>query len=346
MSNYTPFGIIELTGENDAGKTSAAIFLNYKYGIPLKEVAFFHDDVKETPFDESKFGFYVDMKTIREKKKLLEFHQEIISIIEKIPPKKYKAIIFDTWREFGLSTQRWGKANPLQFREQKAYIPEANIRFREEWSEAHNFEATIVNRIKSLTNCLIVTSHLKDYVQSNVKVPGKQVHDLGKIWDTVCNMRLWLRHNPKSGVPIALVLKRISKNSIDENGMGTVVNVLPRRIEPLPEETSIWESVNRYWLNPVGNRLLQENEKPSEFELSILDGTLTKAQKEAWRIEVQSELKKQQEELLLVSEEDTKINERIKALFSEGLSIVAVTQAINNEFQTKFDFAEINRRKE
>lgn len=45
-------------------------------------------------------------------------------------------------------------------------------------------------------------------------------------------------------------------------------------------------------------------------------------------------------------EKDEEINLRIKELFAEGMSIVQVTAVINNEFGTKFDFAEINRRKE
>ena len=73
---------------------------------------------------------------------------------------------------------------------------------------------------------------------------GKEIADISKTFDIVCNLRLWLRNNRDSGVPIALVLKRISKLEVTDDGI-LPVNVLPRRIKPLPDERTIWQSIDR-----------------------------------------------------------------------------------------------------
>jgi hypothetical protein len=96
-------------------------------------------------------------------------------------------------------------------------------------------------------------------------------------------------------VPIALVLKRISKVEITDDGL-QVINVLPRRITPLESEMSIWQSVNRYWDNPIGNRRPVEGENPTSFELGILDGILTEDMKEVWRAELRAKSQQEKED--------------------------------------------------
>jgi hypothetical protein len=164
----------------------------------------------------------------------------------------------------------------------------------EQWGETHNVEAQVISRLAQKCKALFLITHIKEKIIGGAK-SGLYEPDCGKSFDKVCNMRLWLRHNEYSGVPIALVLKRISKVEITDDGL-QVINVLPRRITPLKSETSIWQSVNRYWDNPIGNRRPVENENPTPFELSILDGVLTEDMKEVWRAELRAKNQQEKED--------------------------------------------------
>jgi hypothetical protein len=291
-----PQGIIEITGDHDAGKTLASLFVNYPQGVPLKRIAFFHDDVKAPGYPQKEFGLFVDLVKETYGLKLFEYRQFVLDKIEKIKSNEFDAIVFDTWPKFGESLRNYVIANRYEFRAKSEFIMQHDLRVvgSQSWKDAHNYEADIAGQIASKTGCLIVTSHLKDHYAGGAKT-GKQIDELGKAWNKICNLRLWLRHNKDSGVPIILVLKRVHKGTI-EKGLPMTVDVLPRRIKPMQDEKSIWEAINRYWQEPVGNRPLLEDEKPTPFELSILDGTLTDDQKEVWRAELKAEQEREIEE--------------------------------------------------
>lgn len=297
MDDYKPHGIIEITGEHDSGKTLAALFVNYKFGVPLKRIAFFHDDVKYPGYPPDSFGLFIDLVKETKGMKLFDYRQYVLKRIETIKSGQFDIIIFDTWAKFGESIKNFVVANRYQFRAKDEFIMQHDLKVvgAQTWKDAHNEEASMAGMLSNLCDCLIVTSHLKDHYSGNAKT-GKQVDELGKAWDKICNMRLWLRHNRDSGVPVTLVLKRIHRPGVDENGLPTTIDVLPRRIKPLQDERSIWDAINRYWQNPVGGRTLTEDEQPTPFELSILNDTLTEDQKEVWRAELAAQKQRDKEE--------------------------------------------------
>ncbi len=336
---YKPSGLIEITGDHDAGKTLASLFVNYEYGVPLKKIAFFHDDTKHPGYEPKDFGLFVDLVTETEGMKLFEYRKFILDKIDKIKPKQYQAIVFDTWPKFGESLRNYVVSHRYEFRNKDEFIMQHDLKVvgAQTWKDAHNHEALMASKIASLADCFIVTSHLKDDYKAGVKT-GKQIDELGKAWNRICNLRLWLRHNKDGGVPVVLVLKRIHNPGLDKKGMATTIDVLPRKIKPFESEKSIWEAISRYWDNPVGNRPLEDYEKPSEFELSILDGILTKDQKEVWQAEIREKNRQEtnEQEFFVNQGEDVKAFINKLAQSHNGLSPLAKAKEILPEVRKDY----------
>lgn len=288
---YKPEGIFHLTGEPDSGKTTAALTAYHP-----KNTAYIFDDIKKPPIEAKQFGFYLDLVSKYSDLKMLEFYKAMMEEIDKLP--QMDSIIFDTWARTGKATRYYAKANPYEFREQSTFAPSGTIANMEKWSEAHRVESDVISKLSQKCKALFLITHIKPKTVGGHKT-GTYEPDCGKSFDNVCNMRLWLRHNPNSGVPIALVLKRIAKIELTDKGIQPV-NVLPRRVVPKPEYYSVWDSINYYWQYPVGNREPEPDEIPSPFELSILDGVLTDDQKEMWRAELEAERQREKEENELV----------------------------------------------
>lgn len=297
--SYQAKGIFHGTGEIDTGKTTWALG-----AYPLRDTAYIYDDVKKFSIEglsaeqvRSQFGFFLDL-TERypvQKFKELEFAQAVMAEVDKLPAGKFQSIVFDTWTRFGKALRRYVKANPLKFREAEAFTNQIAIRHAEEWGQASVVEKNYIASLARKSEALFLITHIKKISKANVETEAFEP-DCGKAFDTACNMRLWFRRNPNSGVPVILVLKRLAKVGLDESGMIRPTNLLPRKITPRLEEQSVWDCINRYWLEPVGNREPTEDEKPTELELSILDKTLTKEQKEIWQAELREKQRQEKEE--------------------------------------------------
>lgn len=347
---YKPTGIFHLTGEIDTGKTSVGLS-----AYPLKDTAYIYEDVKKFSIEgmdakkaEKEFGLFLNLteKYPVQKFKELEFAKKVMEEIDKIEKDKYQAIVFDTWTRFGKALRRYAKANPLLFREKEAFTNQVAIRHAEEWGQAGIVEKNYIATLAQKSEALFLITHLKSKRKGGIETEAFEP-DCGKALNTVCNMRLWLRLNPNSGVPIALVLKRLSKVSIVD-GIIKPVNLLPRKIMPLPEEESVWDCINRYWEEPMGNRKPSENEKPNEFELSILDGVLTKGQKEVWQAELRAQQQMEKEaEVFFNSQFDEAKTLAIKlASAYEGLPLPIVAGKILLDLQKEYPDFEIDDVKE
>lgn len=298
MTYNQPKGIFHGTGEPDTGKTSWALG-----AYPLENTAYFYDDVKKFTIEgiddieslKAEFGMFIDLRERypATEYKVLGYYQAINELFNNIPNDKFSSIIFDTWSRIGSTIRYYAKANPYEFREAKAFSSKGDIKGKQEWGEANNVEAEFISKLSRKCKALFLVTHIKEKYIANV-ASGTFEPDAGKAFGKVCNMRLWFRHNANSGVPITLVLKRISKvNLVD--GYIQPINVLPRKITPLPNETSVWQAISRYWENPVGNREPTQDEIPSPFELSILDGILTNDQKEIWQAELREKQRQDKE---------------------------------------------------
>lgn len=279
-------GLIHVTGEPDSGKTTFAM----ECGAVPSRMAFIDDDVKgktivrQLEEGGEKFAIYHDL--IKETKGLkeLKFHEYCMNIVSEIVNYKGEldAVVWDTFTRFEQSFKPVVTSNPKNFKD--FWSPMGTIKGGEEWVEAQRFEAEVINRMLDKAKMVIVTTHLKPFRIGQKEVPGKFVPRSGAVLQEKSLFRLWLRRNPSGRpVPIALVLKRPSVRKVTNNGIRTI-NVLPQRISPLPNESSLWDTIARYYKEPFGDRVPAPDETPNEYELSILEGTLTPDQRVALQL--------------------------------------------------------------
>lgn len=276
-------GIIHVMGEHDTGKTKFAL----ECGADATRICFFDDDVKGHATVQALadagvgFGAYHNLTQLAKGLRELEFHEACSKLVEAIKPGQYQAIVWDTWARFQKTFHPVVIENPAAFR--KRWSPMGTIKGAEQWQEAERLEAQFLNHLATLAETVVIVSHLKDYYVGDRKVPGKQIPASGKALERVPTMRIWLKHNPASPVPIGLVLKRIDRMESTPAGLRTTC-ILPRKITPHPGERSLWDSIARYYADPVGLRSPAPDETPDEYELSILSGTLTADQKRTFEL--------------------------------------------------------------
>ena len=270
-------GLIHVTGEPDTGKTTFAL----ECGFRPEEICFFDDDLKTqaiaTMLEENgtPFGAYFNLTKMSLNMREVQFHDLVVKLIDEQPIGKYKALVFDTWSRFENTLHPVIQKNPGRFRE--FYSTMGAIKGAEMWKASFDYEAVLIDKLMQIAPLVILVTHLKDQNIGSVKT-GKQIPDCKKPVVEKSRMRIWTRHNPDGPKPIGLILKRLSRVIVDDNGIRTV-NVLPRKLSPCT-----WKRILEYWENPMDEREGLAEENPNEFELSILDGVLTADQKDVLHI--------------------------------------------------------------
>jgi hypothetical protein len=189
-------------------------------------------------------------------------------------------IIWDTWTRFQSTFPAYVKANPNQFRDAKEYSAMGKIKAAEQYNDAYQYEGQILTKLRNKCELLILTFHTKQHYENNVAIIGKQAPGHDKAITKYSDLRLWLIANPNSSVPSGIVLKNIGKYEVTKDGIQTV-QVLPQKLFECN-----WKSIKGYYDNPIGNREPTENEKPDEFELRLIDGSLTDEEKRLYEVSV------------------------------------------------------------
>lgn len=256
-------GLVAVTSDYGIGKTTFAL----ECGYHPKDMIFINDNVKETGFD-TEFSQYVDLVNVSSKMTMLEFHNQCIEMISKL--KKNKVIIWDTWARFASTFYSYVVANPDKFRTKKQYAGTSAIVAGRMYQDAYRYEGAVVSALKKKCDLLILTFHLKSLFVNGIVVPDRFKPDHDKAIENYADLRLWLTPNPNSQVPIGLVMKNISKRAM-EKGVG----IRTKQVLPLRLNQCNWDSILHYWENPIGDRMPEDHEKPSAFELSLIGGTLT-----------------------------------------------------------------------
>lgn len=313
MSIYKQLrGIIQVTGEKGIGKTTFAL----ECGIDPKKMVFFQDDVKDTGINPKDFGRFIDVRTDFEGVTTLKLRDKLKEIIDGIEPNQYEVCIFDTWAKLGDALRLWGKENATKFREASTFSSMGKIRSGEEWQIGSRYEADFLAEVAKKFRLVFIVSHLKEQMKAGAKT-DKMIPESHAAIETICLFRVWLRQNETgSPVPIALIPKRLNKRVTDKGRIRTV-NVLPRRVEPLPDELSLWDSFERYWNEPMGNREPFPKELPNEFEVSILDGILTADQKTVWKANLQAVQTEERMEQFSLGIAPNLIEDKIKLISQE-----------------------------
>lgn len=314
-------GVIHVSGESDSGKSS----FGFSTGALPKKIAFIDDDVKGANFVKQieeqggKLGFYVNLVSEGEGLKEISFHNKCLGIIDQLVQEakkngRFDVLLWDTWTRFENTFHPYVNTHPGEFRSK--WSPKGDIKGAEEWKESFNYESVIINKLQSVARLVILTTHLKPENIAGRRT-GKMIPDCKLPLVQKPVLRVYLRHNPDSPEPIGLILKRPSKQVLTKEGI-KIVSVLPRKMKPFT-----WDAIRYYWENPIGNRKLEEHESPDEYELSILDGTLTDDQKMVLRLHDTPPLMNDEEESGGSSNNDDKnsnIVEKVLALKQSGKS--------------------------
>ena len=76
-------------------------------------------------------------------------------------------------------------------------------------------------------------------------------------------------------MPLGLFLKQMDmKKMVAGEGIRTIC-VTPPKVVPQDDHRSLWDTIRWYYRNPIGDRPTTPEETPNDWELSILQGTLT-----------------------------------------------------------------------
>jgi hypothetical protein len=299
-------GMVAVISNYGVGKTTFAL----ECGYHPKDIVFVNDDVKEVGF-ENQFKEYVDLVGVSKKKKLLDLHAYCLDLIKKLP--KSKVIIWDTWTQFQSTFPVYVKAHMNEFRNPSEWSANGKIKSGERYQEAYRYEGAALSELKTKCDLLILTFHLKQEYLNNVAVPGKFKPGHDRAIEKYADLRIWLTPNPDDPAPIGLVLKNIAKRELTEKGIRTS-QVLPLRIE-----TCNWDEILKYWDEPLGDRLPEDErgERPNSFELSLIEGTLTPEDKRLYEASLslveKQEAKEQAEQLMLKQSQEKAIKEYIAA---------------------------------
>lgn len=282
-------GLVHVTGEPDTGKTTFALSCGFK----PSEIAFFDDDLKTLSIANqlaeagTPLGFYVNLTKETIGMREIDFHNFVMGKLESLKGKGFKVLIFDTWTRFENTFHPVVQKDPLKFKQY--YSSSGFFKGVEIWKASFDYEAHVIDIMLQVAPLVILITHLKDQTIGSVKT-GAEIPDCKKPIVEKSRLRIWTRHNSDSPAPIGLVLKRLSKVTVTEEGI-VPVNVLPRKVNPCT-----WKRILEYWEDPIGDREPSVSEMPNEFELSILDGVLTADQKDALRINrIDSEIKANEE---------------------------------------------------
>lgn len=328
-----PFrGLIHVTGEPDTGKTTLVMTVK---GVLPEHILFFDADIKtqgladEFEFAGTPFLAYHNLIQERKdlgltgKKKPEDYFHMIDALVDKYVDLREKGkieprvAIFDGWSpiEAGIraySESIMGEISPYSRNQIKTMS-------RMTWSYTYDEYARFLTKILELAPMVFLTTHTKEKYES----PGVlQTRGQRPITEK-STLRIWLRHNPDSPAPIGLVLKRIQKMHVTPDGI-VPVSVLPRRIVPCT-----WDKIHEYFQEPVGLREPTEEETPTLFELSILDGTLTDDQKEALKLaRVRAEKDAKEEEGFIAADQEAEdeMRVKIKELAAEGKSLPEIVK--------------------
>lgn len=322
-------GVVLITGPHDTGKTTFAL----ECGAHPSNILFVDDDLKgqatvhQLINEGVEFGHYINFAADTQGLTLLQTYHYGMELIADIESGRFDAIIWDTWARFGSSFKSYVNANPGAFRAPKDWSSMGSMKGGQQWAEAKIAEAQMLATLSQLAPSVFIVAHLKDAYVQNV-ASGQQLPAVSKTHNRVHTMSLWLQHCAYTAVPYALLLKRPNRKVMTENGLRTE-NLLPRKLMPLPDDDSLWDTIDRFLAKPMGRRAPTENETPNDVELAILDQALTAGQQHMLKLKLEI----QAAELGLLDHENEIAQETAqidaRRLKAEGKSNKAIAKALD-----------------
>jgi len=312
--NVVP-GLISVAGDYDVGKSSFA--LAYPFVKP-GEIAVFNSDIRDVQTLDTIGVHHVNLVTVAEQHKLeLDFHNAVMKMIDGIEPGKYKVIIFDTWHSFARTFHAYVLKHKHKYTSQ--LVGTGEIIGGKIWAQVRRHEGFVINALLSKAPTLILTAHLKTHYESGHKTQLR-VPAFSPAVTKASAMKLWLRKQPNSPVPIALVEKRLSTRTYDkEKQCIRTVSVLPQKITPTSEDTSLWDTILRYIDNPIGLREPTPEETLTEREITDMAGILSPEDRDT--------LLEMIKHAPVEEKEPVSFDDDIRAMLAKGVSALDIAKA-------------------
>lgn len=316
-------GIVHITGDVDSGKTTLA----YSVGVPPDEIAFIDNDLKgEELHRQLHFGSYFNLvRMFRQNNgsKPVDFYVMVKRLLDDMPDDKFSLLVFDNFSQLEDGINSWTEDHIQSV--SNLTIGQAKNASPLTWTAKRIHYASILDLMLSKAPLVILTTHLRDRWVGMRKTEMKEARCQQPLVEK-SSLRIWLKHNSDSPAPIGLILKRTSSSVYNpETRLIEIHSVLPRRMSPCT-----WERIKWYMENPIGNRRPTKEETPTEYELSILDGTLTKDQKLMLELSMKAGNQEPEEvEGGTVMESSSVSDDEILKLRATGLKAPAIARQLN-----------------
>lgn len=274
-------GVIEITGEHDTGKTLAMLQTVKDFSSTL----FVDDDIKgdgtvKQMADRGEFPEenYIDLSKERAKLRNVPTSDEILKeivfpLMERITEKHHDVIVFDTWRIVYQAARGHVERNQSKYSNVVTWRGNNPIIQGLISKVARMIERDFINKLKESCDLLLLSHHVKDHYVENVAVGVRP--ESSATFDEICNMRIWLRRNPQSKVPVMLFLKRPNVPRLVPGKGLRASNIVPEKVTPTAKMESIWEAIEEYHKNPIESRQPRPDETPTKQELAVISNTLT-----------------------------------------------------------------------
>jgi hypothetical protein len=191
--------------------------------------------------------------------------------IDDIPKNMELIVVDEPWRMLK-SAHVYVDTNSGKFRKQ--YAPMGKIRGPQIWQDVrHVHLPNVYSRLLLKAPLVIFTSHEKKQVDDAGVRTGAMTPDADVSLMTSSGFVIRLTKNLRipSFAPVGLVIKQ--PKPVINIKTGSVSPTFPLRIEPFT-----WETVGAYVVNPYNPDKPEKYETPSDRELSLITGALTKEQ--------------------------------------------------------------------
>lgn len=271
-------GLVHIYGPPGSGKTFAALTASTE----PKKVIFLDGDASKSKGLAEQMGIeeYHNLTGLGDGLTEVQYHQAILKLLDKLPDKM-DLLIWDNASEFFKSGHSYVSTHRKDFRER--WAPMGPIAGAQEWIELRKTHfPRILDKLQQKARLVIMSTHEKAQSDAGVKT-GYMEPDADDSLRIAAGIVIRVGRNtrdPNDPAPVGLVIK--NTGTINSKTM-EVVRLFPDRISPFT-----WKMVKEYIDNPVGNREPTDSERPDEFELHLITGTLNPEQAKIyeWRRQI------------------------------------------------------------
>jgi|GEM_PF-4227004 hypothetical protein len=270
-------GILNVTGLSGVGKTS---FASEGFARSPEKIAMITWDVKEYE-GRDVIGYHASLAHILSD---TSYTDPQIAMMEEAHkafdalPDDLDILVLDAWEVFSKSLAAYVQVNHMKLK--KVWFGMNGFwKTLEMRGHAHLYEAAILDSFQKKAKLVVVINHLKPQYNDKNEPTGLFVPDSSRsvIQKSAC--RIWLTPLEGKPYPAGLVIKNTSeKRFVSGVGMRTV-SVLPPKLsydvlDELGEYVSLWDVINYYYKNPIGNRKPNAYESMNHGEYQMVQSTL------------------------------------------------------------------------